>query len=144
MQTIQKKKSRTLYFPWFMKVNSKSEELKVKCLSAKQKTNKCTLSLSLKNTRAGSKFTNSADPKGADHPQKLPSNHEIYENRAVEKNEQTSIMCAFFKLPKGKQTTLAEMSLECYNYTNCHSLVVTSVYLHTKRTAPTRYIYRWV
>ena len=53
-------------------------------------------------------------------------------------------MCAFFKLPKGKQTTLAEMSLECYNYTNCHSLVVSSVYLHTKRTAPTRYIYRWV
>jgi hypothetical protein len=67
----------------------------VKCLSAKQKTNKCTLSLSLKNTRAGSKFTNSADPKGADHPQKLPSIHEIYENRAVEKMSKIR-SCAHF------------------------------------------------
>merc|ERR1712025_457613 len=43
-----KKKSRTLYFLWFMKSEQQSEELKVKCLSAKQKTKKCTLSLSLK------------------------------------------------------------------------------------------------
>lgn len=28
MQTIQKKKSRTLYFPWFMKSEQQSEELK--------------------------------------------------------------------------------------------------------------------
>jgi len=84
----------------------------VKCLSAKQKTNKCTLSLSLKNTRAGSKFTNSADPKGADHPQKLPSNHEIYENRAVEKMSKIR-SCAHFSRTKKEKTTLAEMSLEC-------------------------------
>merc|ERR1711944_124415 len=50
----------------------------------------------------------------------------------------------FSRTKKEKKLLWLKCLLNVKKFTNCHSLEALFVYLHTKRIASTRYIYRWV